>query len=54
MTESSTDSLLAERAIERVYVRYCGLVDANAFARLGEVVRGKIVVEVGAGEWPRF
>ena len=54
MTESSTDSLLAERAIERVYVQHCELVDTKAFARFGEVVRGKIVLEVGAGEWPRF
>ena len=38
----------------RVYVRYRDPVDAKEFARLGEVVRGKIVLEVGAGEWPRF
>ena len=48
-----SDTLLAERAIERVYVRYCELVDAKAFARLGEVftpdTRGDYTQALGEG-----
>lgn len=47
------DALLAERAIERIYVRYCELVDAKAFARLGEVftpdTRGDYTQALGEG-----
>lgn len=56
MNESSADGLarlLDERAIERVYVRYCELVDAKDFARLGEVftpdTRGDYTQALGEG-----